>query len=248
MNPTAATLHSNGSTTLSSGITKSLVLDNNGMTVSNIPLVLTSKIIIDSNGHSLFAPGRRVSGNSRLNTATPEVRRVLLSPVNVLIDSSTSQIVHTITNSHQSAPNESQDEIWLVGGVRSSSANNEIFYYINPHAFGFGDGNWKVVNYRVNMGTKSPNSASPSSAPSETNLRTVFLARKARQIGPVGNLASTTITDYLVEYADETTGTNTSIPLTTAWTPAVDEYAIIWVATTSSSHVTVSATIDLMRV
>jgi hypothetical protein len=247
MTPTAATLHSNGSTTLSSGITKSLVLDNDGMTVSNIPLVLTSKIIIDSNGHSLFAPGRRVSGDSRLNTATPEVRRVVISPENCLIDSSSSQVVHTITNSSVNAPNESQDEIWLVGGVRSSSVNNEIFYYINPHAFGFGDGNWKVVNYRVNMGTKGA-SGSVFTVPNETNLRTVFLARKARQIGPAGNLASTTITDYLVEYADETTGTNTSIPLTTAWTPAVDEYAIIWVATTSSSHVTVSATIDLMRV
>lgn len=214
----------------------------------SLPMVLTSKIIIDSNGHSLFAPGRRISGDSRLGTATPEIRRVLLTPVNCLIDSSTSQVVHTFTNSNQTPPNALDTEVWLVGGVRSSSPNNEIFYYINPHVFGFGDGNWKVVNYRVNMGTKGSANASPTLLPSETDLRTVFLVRKARLIGPEGNLNSTIVTDYLVEHADRISGTNITVPLTPSWTPAGDEYAFIWVATTSSNHVTVSAHIDLMRV
>lgn len=97
-----------------------------------IQLVLPSKIIIDSNGHSLFAPGRWISGDSTLNTTTPEVRRVLLTPSDVLIDSSTSQVVHTVTNSSSHPPNDSSSESWLVGGVRTSSQNNEISYYLSP--------------------------------------------------------------------------------------------------------------------
>ena len=206
------------------------------------PLVLPSKIIIDSNGHSLFAPGRWISGDSTLNTTTPEVRRVLLTPSDCLIDSSTSQVVHTITNSYSHPPNDSTSESWLVGGVRTSSQNNEIFYYLAPQKLGLDD-NWKVVSYFVNMGARNL-----ATTPSEVNLRTVFIIKKARVIGPVDNPSSTELTDYMIELADETTGTNTAITLSTPWVPAIDEYAFIWIATTNSNQVTVSGYIDIMRV
>lgn len=247
LSPASCNMISSGSTKLTCG-TKTLELSQTACTLGDaIPFVLPSRIIIDSNGYSLFAPGVRISGDLRLNTATPEVRCVLLNPVSALVDSSTSQVVHTITSPHNNPPNDLDDETWLVDGVRTSSVNNEMFYFINPHSFGFGDGDWKVMSYRVNMGTKGP-TGSPTASPSEKNLCTVFLARQARQVGPTGNLGSTTITDYLAEYADVSTGTNTLVSLSNPRTPAgAKEYAFIWCATTNSNQVTVSAYIYIMR-
>ena len=81
----------------------------------------------------------------------------------------------------------------------------------------------------VNMGARNL-----ATTPSEVNLRTVFIVEKARLIGPVDNPSSTVLTDYMIELADELTGTNTAITLSAPWVPAIDEYAFIWIATMDS--------------
>ena len=87
-----------------------------------------------------------------------------------------------------------------------------------------------------------------SVTPALVNLRSVFIIKKARLIGPPSNTSSAILTDYMIELADETSGTNVDITLSTPWTPAVDEYAFIWLATTNSDQVTVSGYVDIMRV
>ena len=77
------------------------------------------------------------------------------------------------------------------------------------------------------MGTTG-SSGSYNSAPNRTNLHIVFLVRRGRSICHIGNLNITTMMDYIAEFADEVTGTNTPISLTGGvWTPAVDEYNFI---------------------
>ena len=170
-----------------------------------------------------------LSGSSLPGSSTPEIREISICPgIDCEVDSSRFPVVYSKVGEGGGAinsPYNSTTDVLCQLGSRLSQASNEAFLHIPARSVFTG---WGMYAYQVYVSIKDRG----FSAPQDLNtLKTAFISRKHKN--DINN--SSTNTDYLSLYHDESSSTNglQTFANNTFGDPNIignPSYGIIWIA------------------
>lgn len=212
-------------------------------------IVLTSPIVcLASNGRTVMGVEGTVyvSGSLLPGASDPEICELRICPgVDCGVDSNHAPVVYSKLGENGSVlynPFQNSVDVYCILGSRIALTSNETFLHTPSRNVPYG---WGIFAYEVYVSKKDSGQTTPNN---DNSIRTAFLSRTHKN--NINN--SSTKTDYMHLYHDETQSTNSlqTFANNAIWNSNAGNlsYGIIWCATVQNTTVITGARCLIKRV